>query len=198
MIARRPRGVMVPRQSCGDYPLCFIPRRAASVVLSCAGLRAKSCQRFLFRPGRPELCSHTSSSPTQPRPIPDPNAVQTPRDPSTAITAAAKPADRGGWMRLFDWRHGQAAILIAGGIFVVIATLYGIAEEAYEEQLMVESSTAPFRNAVEREFAKYGTMQSVAALTMDPIATASGESIRTYLMGETLESLYPAVKRAND
>lgn len=97
-------------------------------------------------------------------------------------------------MRFFDFRHGGKLIIALGVIATAVATYVAEEEEAYEERMMIQSSTAPIRNAVEREFAKYGTMQAVAALTSDPLAGGAGQGIRTYLMGETLERLYPAVK----
>ncbi len=89
-------------------------------------------------------------------------------------------------------RAGRA-ILVAGVILTVVATAIAFREAEREEHMLWQADTAPIRSAVEREITKYSALQTVAQLATDPLAGDAGDGVKTQLLGETLERLYPAV-----
>jgi PAS domain S-box-containing protein len=114
--------------------------------------------------------------------------------PDAAATKAAVPAWRAesGW-RLLDSPRTGLAIIVIGILVSSMAALIAAREELREEHMLWQADTAPFRSAVEREIGKYSALRAVAQLATVPLATDAGNGVKTQVLGETLERLYPAV-----
>ena len=114
--------------------------------------------------------------------------------PDAAATKAAARARRveSGW-RLLDSLRTGLAIVVIGTLISCMAALIAAREELREEHMLWQADTAPFRSAVEREIGKYSALQAVAQLATDPLASDSGDGVKTQVLSETLERLYPAV-----
>jgi len=100
------------------------------------------------------------------------------------------------WTFLFavlDWPHIGKVVMAASLAVSALVTLGAFREEKHEEQLFLESVAMPFKRAVETEFIKYDSLEGMARLTVDPLVRAPGESLKIYLLADTLNRLYPAV-----
>jgi len=93
-----------------------------------------------------------------------------------------------------DWPHIGKVVMAASLAVSALVTAGAFREEKHEEQIFLESVALPFKRTVETELIKYDSLEGVARLTVDPLVRTPGESVKIYLLADTLKRLYPAVK----